>query len=169
MRPRTKFMIGGVLVLGTSGWLMASSIKQTGEYYLTPTEMASRLKADPTFKGADVRIGARVVPGSIKRDPGGREYSFRVVDTTTGEVSFTRTEEARSTGGGINVGVYRGGFGGRLEKEQNTPTGKAIRAVIMEISEYLACAMVDQDGCMDDYEAKESSRRAKTKKAIKLD
>ena len=82
MHPRTKFMIGGVMVLGTSGWLMASSIKQTGEYYVTPSEMAARIKADPGFKGADVRIGARVVPGSIKRDPGGREYTFRVVDTT---------------------------------------------------------------------------------------
>jgi cytochrome c-type biogenesis protein CcmE len=82
MHPRTKFMIGGVVVLGTSGWLMASSISQTKEYYLTPSEMAARLKTDPGFKGADVRVGARVVPGSIKRDPGGREYSFRVVDTT---------------------------------------------------------------------------------------
>ena len=86
MHPRTKFMIGGVLVLGTSGWLMASSINQTKEYYLTPSELSARLKADPGFKGADVRIGARVVPGSIKRDPGGREYSFRVVDTTKNAV-----------------------------------------------------------------------------------
>jgi cytochrome c-type biogenesis protein CcmE len=82
MKARTKFMIGGVLVLGTSGWLMASSIKQTGEYYMSPGELAARMKTDPGFRGADVRIGARVVPGSIKRDPGGREYTFLVVDTT---------------------------------------------------------------------------------------
>ena len=75
-------MIGGVMVLGTSGWLMFDSIRQTGEYYVTPSEMAARIKSDPGFRGADVRIGARVVPGSIKRDPGGREYTFRVVDTT---------------------------------------------------------------------------------------
>jgi cytochrome c-type biogenesis protein CcmE len=81
MKARTKFMIGGVLVLGTSGWLMASSIEQTKEYYLTPTEMASRIKSDPSFRGADVRIGAHVVRGSIKRDPGGREYSFLVTDS----------------------------------------------------------------------------------------
>jgi cytochrome c-type biogenesis protein CcmE len=81
MKPRTKFMIGGLLVLGTSGWLMASSIEQTKEYYLTPTEMAARLKADPGFRGADVRIGAHVVRGSIKRDPGGREYAFLVTDS----------------------------------------------------------------------------------------
>src|ERR1043165_2465135 len=86
MLPRTKFMIGGVLVLGTSGWLMVSSISQTKEYYLTPSQLVARLKADPGFKGADVRVGARVVPGSIQRDPGGREYSFRVVDTTKNAV-----------------------------------------------------------------------------------
>lgn len=80
MKPKTKFMIGGLLVLGTSGWLMWTSTKETGEYYLTPTELASRMKADPTFKGADVRIGARVVPGSIVRQPSGREYAFRITD-----------------------------------------------------------------------------------------
>src|SRR5688572_17468616 len=45
MKPRTKFLMSGVMVLGTSGWLMASSIKQTGEYYLTPGEMTARIKA----------------------------------------------------------------------------------------------------------------------------
>jgi hypothetical protein len=29
--------------------------------------------------------------------------------------------------------------------------------------------MVEQGSCMDEYNAKESSRRAKTKKSIKLD
>ena len=94
---------------------------------------------------------------------------LRVVDTTTGEVEFTRTVEARASSGGVNLGLYRGGFGGNLAKESNTPTGKAIRAVLMEISEYLGCAMVDKGDCMDEYEAKEQSRRAKTKKSIKLD
>ncbi len=46
---------------------------------------------------------------------------------------------------------------------------KAVRAVIMEISEYLACSMVEKDSCMSDYDAKESSRREKTKGAITLE
>jgi curli biogenesis system outer membrane secretion channel CsgG len=94
---------------------------------------------------------------------------LRVVDTTTGEVAYSRTVEARATGGGVGVGVYRGGWGGHLANYQNTPTGKAIRGVIVEISEYLACAMVDKDECLNEYSAKEQSRRAKTKKSIKLD
>ena len=38
MKPRTKFLIGGAVVLGVAGYLMATSIKDTGMYYMTPTE-----------------------------------------------------------------------------------------------------------------------------------
>jgi len=80
MKPRTKFLIGGGLILGVAGYLMASSIQATGVYYLTPTELATKIQADPTFANAGVKVGARVVPGSIKRDPGGKEYEFQVTD-----------------------------------------------------------------------------------------
>jgi cytochrome c-type biogenesis protein CcmE len=80
MKARTKFLIGGLLVLGPVGYLMASSIKQTGVYYLTPTELSTKLASDSTFRDVGVKVGARVVPGSIQRDPGGREYAFRVTD-----------------------------------------------------------------------------------------
>ena len=36
MKARNKFLIGGALVLGTAGYLMASSITETAQYYLTP-------------------------------------------------------------------------------------------------------------------------------------
>jgi len=71
MKARTKFLIGGALVLGTSGFLMASSIRTTGVYYLTPTELATKVSVDPSFYETGVKVGARVVPGSIVRDPGG--------------------------------------------------------------------------------------------------
>ena len=80
MKARTKFLIGGLLVLGPVGYLMASSIRETGEYYLTPTELETKLSADSTFHDIGVKVGARVVPGTIQRDPGGREYAFRVTD-----------------------------------------------------------------------------------------
>ena len=38
---RTKFLISGALVLGTAGYLMATSIQDTGMYYLTPTELST--------------------------------------------------------------------------------------------------------------------------------
>jgi cytochrome c-type biogenesis protein CcmE len=80
MKPRTKFLIGGGLVLATAGYLMASSISETGMYYLTPTELATKLQADPSLRDVGVKLGARVVPGSIRRHEGGREYAFVVTD-----------------------------------------------------------------------------------------
>ena len=77
---RTKFLIGGSLVLGTAGYLMTTSIQDTGMYYLTPTELATTLTSDPTFRNTGVKVGARVVPGSITRVPGGKEYAFTVTD-----------------------------------------------------------------------------------------
>jgi cytochrome c-type biogenesis protein CcmE len=80
MKPRTKFLVGAGLVLATAGYLMASSISETGMYFLTPTEMTTKLAADPTLHDVGIKLGARVVPGSIKRVAGGREYAFTVTD-----------------------------------------------------------------------------------------
>jgi cytochrome c-type biogenesis protein CcmE len=80
MKARTKFLIGGVLVLGTSGYLMASSIQETGVYYLTPTELEAKVTTDPSFFGTGVKVGARVVPGTIVRSAGGTDYTFQVTD-----------------------------------------------------------------------------------------
>ncbi|GAC1649068.1 MAG: hypothetical protein NVS4B3_05520 [Gemmatimonadaceae bacterium] len=80
MKARTKFVFGAALVLGVAGWLMVTSIRDTGVYYLTPTELATKVATDPSFFETGVKMGARVVPGSIARDPGGRAYNFRVSD-----------------------------------------------------------------------------------------
>jgi cytochrome c-type biogenesis protein CcmE len=80
VKARTKFLIGGLLVLSTSGYLMASSIESTGMYYLTPSELAAKVQGDETFHNTGVRVGARVVPGTIKRDPGGKSVAFTVTD-----------------------------------------------------------------------------------------
>jgi curli biogenesis system outer membrane secretion channel CsgG len=94
---------------------------------------------------------------------------LRVIDTTTGEVVDHRTVEANSSKTGLNLGFWKSGLGGNFNTKKKTPAMKAVRAVVMEISEYLACSMVDQDGCMDDYDAKEQRRREKTKGAITLE
>ena len=72
--------MGGILVLGTAGYLMATSIGDTGMYYLTPGELTAKVKRDSTFYETGVKMGARVVPGTIERQPGGRAVSFNVTD-----------------------------------------------------------------------------------------
>ena len=80
MRPRTKFIAGAILVAGTVGFLMTSGIKETGVYFLTPSELASKIEADPTFYNVGVKMGARVVHGTIERDVASQTITFEVTD-----------------------------------------------------------------------------------------
>lgn len=140
--------------------------KVTGAKYLV---FATVSAFEEKVAGSGGGVSFRGISVGGKKGEAYLAIDLRVVDTTTGDIEFSRTVEGRSSSKGVNVGLYRGGFGGNLGKEENTPVGKAIRGAIIEISEYLTCAMVDQDDCMDEYAAKDKSRKEKTKKAIKLD
>lgn len=156
--------------LGASGRVKSGTGAKIGQltgaqYLVMGTVTAYEEKTAGTGGGISyhgISLGGRKDDAYIAVD-------VRVVNATTGEIEFTRSVEARSGGFGMGVGVYRGGFGGNLSKYENTPAGKAIRAVLMEISDYLACSMVDKGGCEGEYAAKESKRREKTKSSIKLD
>ena len=80
MKPSTKFLIGAlVIVAGVTG-LIVTGVKETGVYFLTPTELVARTTADPTFHDVGIKVGAKVVPGSVRRDRGARTIDFRVTD-----------------------------------------------------------------------------------------
>ena len=68
MKAGTKFALGAVLIVGSVGYLMASGIKQTGQYFLTPSELAQHVSADPSFYGLGLKVGARVVPGTVSKE-----------------------------------------------------------------------------------------------------
>ena len=140
--------------------------KLTGAQYIVTGSLSAY---EENVQGTGGGLSFRGISVGGKKESAYLAVDLRVIDTTTGEIEFVRTVEGRSSGGGVAVGLYRGGFGGNLAKQEKTPAGKAIRAAIVEISDYLSCAMVEQGDCMAEYEAKESSRREKTKKAIKLD
>ena len=140
--------------------------KMTGAQYIVMATV-SAFENKTSGMGGGLSIHGISVGG--KHEEAYMAVDLRVVDTTTGEVAYTRTVEARASSGGLDVGVYRGGWAGNLGGYQNTPTGKAIRGCIVEISDYLSCVMVDKDECMNEYAAKEKARRDKTKKSIKLD
>ena len=140
--------------------------KLTGAEYLV---FATVSAFETNTAGTGGGLSFRGISVGGKKEDAYMSIDLRVVNTTTGEIEFVRSIEARASSGGVAVGVYRGGFGGNLSKYEKTPTGKAIRACIIEITEYLSCAMVDQGDCMAEYDAKDASRKEKTKKAIKLD
>ncbi len=155
--------------LGASGRIRPGTAakigKLTGAQYLVMATVTS-YEEDTSTRGGGISFGGFSIGGNKKKAY--IAVDLRVVDTTTGDVEHTRTIEASSTSGGLTLGIFKGGFGGTLGGSEKTPTGKAIRACVMEITDYLACVMVDKDSCMDEYKAKERSRRKRTKGAIDL-
>lgn len=82
MHPRTKFLLGGAVVLGAASVLMAGAIKDTGVYFLMPAELEAKVAQDPSMVGTGVKVGAKVVPGTVVRDSSGRQVSFEMTDGT---------------------------------------------------------------------------------------
>jgi len=156
--------------LAASGRIKRGTGAKTGEltgaqYLITGTVTSYQENVADTggglsFKG--ISIGGSKGKAYIAVD-------LRVIDTNTGEVVDSRTVEANSSKGGLRLGFFKGGLGGNFKTKKRTPAMKAVRAVIMEISEYLACSMVEKDSCINDYDAKENRRREKTKSSIKLE
>lgn len=80
MKAGHKFLLGAALITASVGFLIAQGVKETGVYFLTPSELAAKTTADPTFYDVGLKMGARVVPGSIRRDEGSRQVDFEVSD-----------------------------------------------------------------------------------------
>ncbi|MEO6172264.1 MAG: CsgG/HfaB family protein [Arenimonas sp.] len=94
---------------------------------------------------------------------------IRVVDTTTVEIAFVRTIEGNSKSSGSNVGFSKFGASGGFQNEDNKPAGKAVRAAIVLVSDYLECVMVLKDGCESGFEQQDKRRRKKTADTLNLD
>ncbi|MCX7546072.1 CsgG/HfaB family protein [Marinicella gelatinilytica] len=156
--------------LGASGRVNPATAakmgKVTGAQYLITGKVSAY---EENTKGTGGGLSFKGISLGGKSQEAYLAIDLRVVNATTGEVEFVRTVEGRSKGGGMNVGVYRGGFGGTLGGHNKTPTGKAIRAALIEATDYLACVMYDKDGCVRDYRDKERKRRTKTKSSLSLD
>jgi curli biogenesis system outer membrane secretion channel CsgG len=156
--------------LGASGRIRRGTAakigKITGAQYLVMGTVTS-YEESVAGTGGGISIGPFSIGG--KEEKAYISVDLRVVDTTTGEIAYSRPIEANTTGGGLTGGVNLGIFSGNLGGFEKTPAGKAVRACIIEIVEYLECAMVYQDSCMDEYRSKERKRREKTKKSISLD
>jgi cytochrome c-type biogenesis protein CcmE len=80
MKAGHRFLVGAGIIVAGVVLLIAQGVKETGVYFLTPSELAAKTTADPTFYDVGLKMGAKVVPGSIRRDDGNRQVDFRVSD-----------------------------------------------------------------------------------------
>jgi curli biogenesis system outer membrane secretion channel CsgG len=121
----------------------------------------------------------------------------RVVDSTTGEVVGFRTVEGTATSTaesrqqGVNllpaagltifgVPMSRGGqalvgaagtfrYDKSSSETQRTPVGKALRAALVDASDYVSCLLAPQGNCMERFEAQDQRRRQRTRSVLDLD
>jgi len=90
MQAGRKFLVGAALIVGAVGYLIAAGVRETGVYFLTPTELVTKSTADTTLYDLGLKVGAKVVPGSIRRDATQRQVDFRISDGTR-EIPVTYT------------------------------------------------------------------------------
>lgn len=120
-------------------------------------------------KGGKVRFKGLSVGG--KKEKTYIAVDVKVIDSETGEIVDARTIEATIKAKAIGAGLSVRNFSIAGADAKKTPTGKAIRACIVYISEYLSCSLVQgKDApCMKKWDKMDAKRREKTKGAIDLE
>lgn len=77
--PRTKFILGGVLILAAVIYLIVSSTQASAQYYLTIDELNA--KGESVY-GKNVRVSGAVLGETINYDPQSLTLSFTVAHVT---------------------------------------------------------------------------------------
>jgi cytochrome c-type biogenesis protein CcmE len=80
MKAGHKFLLGAGIIVGSVALLMAQGVKQFGQYSLKPSELAQRVSRDPSLYETGLKMEAKVVPGSVKRDAASQTIEFQVTD-----------------------------------------------------------------------------------------
>ncbi len=160
------------LKLGESGLVDQRTKKKLGKLKGADYLIAGTVSSFE-FNTAGSDAGVNIMGFSIggKKESAYIAVDVKLINVETGEIVDARTIEANSSGGGIRLSGYMGGSSGSLGKMAKTPTGKAIRACIVHVADYLQCSLASaaDDSCHKEFAEKEQKRRDKTRKAIDLD
>ena len=83
MKPGTKFAIGAVVIVASVSLMISEGIKTTGTYFLTPTQLVERVEQDSTLHDVGLKVSAKVVRGTIKRNSATQQVDFTISDGRT--------------------------------------------------------------------------------------
>jgi len=137
--------------------------KLTGaQYLITGTVTAFENNTETKVKRGFMGYGGSVQQVSLG---GYLAVDLRVIDTTTGEIRYARTIEGRTPpsensdeqGGRIGLGALDDG-----------PGSRALRAAVIEIIDYLECAMTRRDACLAEFDAREKARVERTRQSMQI-
>jgi cytochrome c-type biogenesis protein CcmE len=89
VKKQSRFVAGALVLVGVVGYLAVTGMKDSMMYYYTPDELASRLVADPSARELGVKMGGRVVPGTVHYDARTLDLRFTIADIATGRTKYT--------------------------------------------------------------------------------
>ena len=99
-------------------------------------------------------------------------FDLKVINTSTGAIAFSRTIEGSAKeekSGSAFSGSYGGvSVGQNNESETKLPVGRAVRAAMVESSQYLDCMLYKKDECVAEYKAKDEKRKESTKGTLDM-
>jgi cytochrome c-type biogenesis protein CcmE len=88
VKKQSRFVAGALVVLGVVGYLMVTGMRDSMVYYYTPDELAAKVAADPSVHEVGVKVGGRVVPGSVAFDQKTLDLRFDMTDIASGRTRF---------------------------------------------------------------------------------
>ena len=141
--------------------------KIKGAKYLIAATVSSYEEATKGA-GGGISIGGLSLGGSKEKTY--IAVDLKVIDTETGAIEDVRTIEAEAKGIGLGGRITIKGVSLRGGGFDKTPAGKAIRACVVYLSEYLECSLVRgvDSSCMKKWDRMEEDRRARTKGTIDI-
>jgi cytochrome c-type biogenesis protein CcmE len=88
LKKQRKFLIGGMLVASVVGYLMVTGMQESMVYYHTPAELVAKSQADPSYHELGVKVGGRVLPGTVAFNQRSLDLQFEIVDIANGSTRF---------------------------------------------------------------------------------
>jgi curli biogenesis system outer membrane secretion channel CsgG len=125
--------------LAASGRTMQSKSARTGK--LTSAQILIKgtvTEYSRNSKGSGAGVSFKGIKLGGSRGESHVGVIIRLIDTTTGEVLFSKRVEGKAKAGGLNLGVNIDGIGFGTESFKKTPLGKAMQITIDNAVEFIA-------------------------------
>jgi cytochrome c-type biogenesis protein CcmE len=88
VKKQSRFIAGAVALVGVVIYLAVTGAKSSMMYYYTPDELAAKLVDDPSARELGLKMGGRVVPGSVHYDARTLDLRFTIVDIASGRTTY---------------------------------------------------------------------------------
>ena len=88
MKRQHRFVAAALVLVGIVGYLFITGMKDSMVYYYTPDELLAKTAADASVHEVGVKVGGRVLPGTVSFDQRSLDLRFEVVDIASGRGRF---------------------------------------------------------------------------------